>query len=101
MRHLVMLSCLALAACDPPVKSLPPIDGGGPAPTVIAGAPDACGAAGLQVLVGQDVALFESQARTGPQRILRPGQAVTSDFSATRVNVTVDRQNRITRVACG
>ena len=100
MRLALIPALITLAACTPPVPTLPPLDRAA-APQTVAGPADSCGAAGLQVLVGQDVALFESQSRTGPSRILRPGQAATTDFSAQRVNVAVDGQNRVTRITCG
>ena len=34
-------------------------------------------------------------------RILRPGQAVTKEFDAERVNLEVDAQGRIVAVRCG
>lgn len=34
-------------------------------------------------------------------RVLKPGQMVTMEFIAGRVNVYVDAANRIERVACG
>lgn len=34
-------------------------------------------------------------------RVLKPGQVVTMEFNAGRVNVYVDGANRIERVACG
>ncbi len=101
MRPILIAALMSLAACDQPIPSLPPLDAGSAAPPPVAAAPDSCGAAGLQVLVGQNVALFEAQARTGPARILRLGQAVTMDYSDQRVNVAVDAADRITRITCG
>ncbi len=97
MRLLLIATASLLAACAPPVDTLPPLAAETPQQSL----PDACGAAGLQVLVGQDVALFESQARTGPTRIIRPGQTVTMDYSPERLNVAVDGSDRITRISCG
>ena len=100
LRPGLILTCLALGACAPQVQTLPPLDAGSPAPA-IPGAPDTCGAAGLQVLVGQRVELFESQVRAGPKRILGPGDVATTDFNPRRVTVTIDGSTRITRIACG
>lgn len=36
-----------------------------------------------------------------PTRILRPGMAVTMDYSPTRLNIEVDTAERIVRVQCG
>ncbi len=100
LRHALICTCLFLPACAPAPNEFPPLDAG-PARQGPAAPADSCGAAGLQVLVGQDVALFESQARSGPSRILRPGERATADFAAERVNVTVDGAGRITGIACG
>jgi hypothetical protein len=45
----------------------------------------------------------EIRQRSGAHiaRVLRPNQAVTLEFSAERVNVVVDAENRITAVRCG
>jgi hypothetical protein len=100
LRPGLILACLALSACTPPVDTLPPLDAGNPAPAV-PGAPDTCGAAGLQVLVGQRVELFEGQVRPGPKRILGPSDVATTDFNPKRTNVYIDEGNRITRITCG
>ena len=34
-------------------------------------------------------------------RVIRPGQAVTMDYSAARVNVNVNDRGAITRLTCG
>lgn len=101
MRPAALIAVLALSACVETLPTLPPVDSGKPAPQPVPPAADTCGAQGLQILVGQNVALFESQARSGPSRVIRPGQAVTQDYSEARVNVTVDTQDRITRIYCG
>ena len=41
------------------------------------------------------------QSGAGLVRPIAPGQAVTRDFRADRVNVHIDRDNRITAVSCG
>lgn len=101
MRLAALIAVLSLAACVETAPTLPPIDAGNPAPNPVPPAADTCGAAGLQVLKGQSVALFESQARSGPSRVLRPGQPMTMDYNEARVNVEVDNQGRITRAFCG
>jgi hypothetical protein len=101
MRQIAFAAVLMLSACGVDTVTLPPLDAGPAAPAVPGGPADACGASGLQVLVGQDVALFEAQNRPGPVRILRPNQPVTMDFSEARLNVAIDERNRITRIYCG
>ena len=39
--------------------------------------------------------------RSSVARVIRPGQAVTMDYSAARVNVHVNERNAITGVTCG
>ena len=41
------------------------------------------------------------ESGAGLIRPIAPGQAVTRDFRADRVNVHIDRDNRITAVSCG
>lgn len=84
--------CLAviLAACSP-VEATPPS-------REVAGS---CGAAELQSLVGQPAAVLQTMRFAGPVRVLRPGEAVTMDYSAGRLNIEIDAAEVIARVACG
>lgn len=62
---------------------------------------DACGAAGLQSLIGQkDDALA---AMTFPQgtRFIYPGTPVSEDYRPDRLNIDIDQSERITGVWCG
>lgn len=83
-----------LAGCvvtpEPPVGPLPPEP-----------APDACGASGAQGLVGLDESVLATMKFRQPVRVLRPGMAVTMDYSAERLNIEVDAAGRIIRVSCG
>ncbi|NBZ86687.1 I78 family peptidase inhibitor [Stagnihabitans tardus] len=57
-----------------------------------------CGAASLQSLLGQPLSAL------GPQenlRVIRPGDAVTEDFSESRLNVSLDSGDRIIALTCG
>jgi hypothetical protein len=78
-----------VAACTP--EGTPPQD-----PTT-----PTCGAGALQGLVGQPAAVLETMKFAGPVRILRPGMAVTMDYSAARLNIVIDAAERIERVECG
>jgi hypothetical protein len=65
-----------------------------------------CNAAPAQFAMGRNVdAALEKEARTraGAKavRVLRPNQVVTMEFSAERLNLTVDDVGRVTRVSCG
>lgn len=80
---------LLLAACMPgqPPATLP--------------AEDACGASGLQGLVGQQVTDQDFSGIGTAQRIMTDGSPMTMDYRADRLNVTHDAQGRITRIWCG
>ncbi len=81
---------LALSAC---VVVEPPV--------VVEPDPDACRASTYQGLVGQPARVLASMALPTPTRVIRPGQAVTMDYNAFRLNVEIDRRERISRVYCG
>lgn len=87
---LALVASAALGACVAP-----------PAVTPIAPAPDACGAAALQYLVGQPRQAIGGMTFHQPLRIIEPGQAVTMDFNAQRLNIELDGNGRISRIACG
>ncbi len=82
----------ALAACAP---------GAPGAPDAAAGGDDACGAAALQALVGTSVGTLDPAALPDPNRVIFPGQAVTMDFRAERLNVEIGTDDRVARVFCG
>lgn len=67
---------------------------------------DACGAARVADLVGRtrsDALIEEVARRSGARRVrwIRPGDAVTMDYSPERLNVHLDERGRIERFACG
>lgn len=93
--HLAALLVLTLAACTPDSG---PVVGVTPAPDDTAGA---CGAFGLQDLVGQPVKALETMRFDQVVRIIRPDTAVTMDYAAERLNIEVDEADVITRVFCG
>jgi hypothetical protein len=91
-RPALILPLLLLAACTteaPPVTPppLPP--------------EDACGAPGLQSLVGRPASVLETMKFAQPVRIIRPGMAVTMDYRADRLNIEIDARETIIRVTCG
>jgi len=71
-----------------------------PAPSAPVGA-DACGAAGLQGLVGQPEAVLKPMRFAQPVRVVHPGQPVTMDHAATRLNIDIDAKGRISALYCG
>ncbi len=89
-RGIAGLAALLLVAC---------VEGGpadGPAPVA-----DACGASGLQGLVGQPSGTLDSLRLAQRTRVIRPGQMVTMEYSEARLNIALDEAGRIARVYCG
>lgn len=106
-----LAACLALAACQPSggpapsggVPQLPqPSSGGSVLPS---GGPFAyaasCPARDLAALVGKPESTARGITYQGPVRIIHPGDAVTKDYIATRLNVDIDAGGRIARLSCG
>lgn len=91
MAKLLLCAALIMAGCVPTLQ--PPAE---PLPTETT-----CGAADLQALVGQPAKVLQTM-RFGQQvRIIRPGMAVTADYSATRLNIDINANEKISRVYCG
>jgi hypothetical protein len=97
---LALLAAGTLAGC---ATALPPPSGGpAPAPPTVTG----CQAEPAQSVVGQVATasvVEQARQRAGAQsaRVLRPGQVVTMEFDATRLNLDVDAESRVLRVRCG
>lgn len=70
-------------------------------PPPLADDPDACRAAALKAPVGRPSARLDRAAVSGPLRIDRSGDPVTTGYSAARLNVETDRRGTILRIACG
>lgn len=96
MRPLALLLPLALAAC---VEGESPPDPGvidPPMPPV-----GACGAPDLQYLVGKTDSVLQTMKFAQNTRIIYPGMAVTMDYREDRLNIEIDDEGMIFRVACG
>ena len=63
--------------------------------------PDACGAAGMQDLVGRDQAVLAAMTLPAGTRVITPGMAVTEDYSTSRLNIDIDVQGKISGLWCG
>lgn len=92
LRRFLLLVPLALAACVEPGPAPAPVD---PMPV------NACGALDLQFLVGERASVLETMRFSQQVRVIRPGQAVTMDYNAARLNIEVNGAERISRVSCG
>ena len=60
-----------------------------------------CHAVGLEGLVGAPVRLVPVNGDWSALRIIRPGEMITMDYSATRLNVRVDASDIILSLYCG
>ena len=85
---------LGLAACT----GLPPEPG---QPPGVGAALESCGGAGLAALVGQPARVLATMTFAPPVRFIRPGDAVTEDFSLQRLNIEIDLKEVISGVHCG
>lgn len=77
-----------LAACEPTQPEPAPLP------------EDACGAAGYQTLIGASLAAASFPAGLN-MRVIRPGDMVTMDYRADRMNVELDADGRIVKIFCG
>ena len=83
----LIASGLFLAACQMPADT-PPAEG-------------SCGADALQHLIGAPVTAAQQIDAPEGTRVIGPGQAVTMDYRAERLNVEHDANDLITRIYCG
>ena len=95
---IVAVFALSLCAC----ASAPPADTGGPNPPMAM----QCDASGASWAIGQSpsaevVERIRVHTHSRSARVLRPGQVVTMEFSAERVNVKVNEREAIVGVTCG
>lgn len=77
-------------------------DGAAGPPSAPPGRPaaDTCGAADYRGLVGAPLAAVTLPADLD-DRVLRPGQAATTDYRAERLNILVDAEGTIVDLRCG
>lgn len=102
-RSIPLLACLPFAVLLSACASLQPDPG---APGERAAASGACHADAVQWAVGQEgtqetMARVWRESHAGLIRPIAPGQAVTREFRADRMNVELDAANRIVRAYCG
>lgn len=96
MRRLALPAlCLVLTACQPVPHEAPYPGSPGPLDLV------KCGGDLVQPLIGQPVTNLPRSGNWGTLRVIRPGDAVTEDYSDTRLNVQLDANDRIMALSCG
>jgi hypothetical protein len=93
VRILLAAAVLLCVGCTPPPQGTPPPSRN-------------CNAAAAQRLIGrqQSPALIrEAQRRAGAGavRVLRPGQMVTMEYRADRLNIRVDTLGKVLAISCG
>jgi uncharacterized protein involved in type VI secretion and phage assembly len=93
MKRLIAALVLSLSGCaTTPTEAMP--------------APAGCHAEAAAALVGRAATTeigAEALRLAGARRLrwIRPGDALTMDFSPQRLNVHLDAHNRVERLACG
>ncbi len=87
MTRLLLIPLIVLAACSS-AETVDP-------------AADACGAEALANLVGQDMSALSAMTFPDTTRFIGPNDAITMDFSPTRLNFDLDEDGVILRVWCG
>jgi hypothetical protein len=115
MKYAALIAALALAACSPSPKSAetpaapvapaaaptpvePPTTAANPVPNP---AEDACNKAAYAAIVGKPEK-DPSVPPAGPNvRRIHPGDQVTLDFRAERLNIDIDARGVITGLRCG
>jgi len=98
-----ILACLAALVATTACTSIQPEPG---KPDIAAAESGACRADAVQWAIGQQASQETTgrvwrESHAGLIRPISPGQAVTRDYRADRVNIELDADNRITRVYCG
>ncbi len=93
--YLFLSAAMLLQACDMVVMQPVPV----PVPPVVD--LSSCRAEGVRNLIGQDVRLLPDSGSWASYRVIHPGQVITMDFSATRLNLRVDENGIIQSMFCG
>ena len=92
MRVILAATLMVLSGCAAGVPALPPGSATGL---------ESCGGTPIALLTGQPVSALPLTGDWGTLRVIRPGDAVTEDFSLQRLNVYLDAHDRIDRLSCG
>jgi hypothetical protein len=88
-------STAASPASITPAVSYGPSLFNGPAP-----GEDGCNGRQYAGLIGQDQTALERVLIMRPVRVIRPGDAVTEDFSPQRINFVIGADGRIADIGC-
>jgi hypothetical protein len=72
-----------------------------PPPPVVPAPVDSCGAGARDYLIGQPIDEIHLASLGEYVRVIRPGDMVTMDFRADRLNIELDEEDVILRLRCG
>jgi hypothetical protein len=89
MKRLFALPLILLAACDLPATGTTVTD------------PVPCMAPTFARFVGEPLGVLDPLVVPQPYRVIRPGDAVTREFIANRMNFYVGADGRLADVTCG
>lgn len=96
MRSALVVLAL-LAACAQPA---PPASQTPPTTAEEATAQDACHASRFRQLVGTAASAIDRSALPANTRVIMPGQMITMDFRADRLNIRVGPDGKVTELGC-
>jgi len=99
MQHWILLAVATalLAGCEPaPTNPLDDLAGSLPS-----AGEDTCDATRLAYLIGKPRQVAEVASLPPRSRIIGPGDAVTMDYLAERLNVSLDDRDIVIRLSCG
>lgn len=100
---LAFASLLALGACTTTTPEPPAPAPSGNQPPMAASGCDADAASASIGKAGTPESLEQARVAAGAQvaRILKPGQVVTMEYHASRLNMMVDDKGMVKRLTCG
>ena len=94
----ILISLILLAACAQTSTTAP--SSSPPDTAEEATRQDTCHASQFRRFIGQDVSAIDRSTLPPRARVIMPGQMVTMDFSAERLNIRVGPDNKVTEVGC-
>jgi len=99
--RMALIGLLALAACSQTVAGTPaPAPPPPPNNAQDATAQDTCGASHWRQYVGRPASEIDRSQLPSRARVIMPGQMITMDFSAERLNIRVGPDGKVTEVGC-
>ena len=111
MKRMAIAAVLAMAACTQAPQTYRDLDQLGrdyerestshpPAPSDRSTAQDTCGASRFRNLMGAPERQIDRATLPAGTRIIRPGQMVTMDFNALRLNIRIAPDGKVAALEC-